>query len=263
MRLLGLGDAPAATIVMVAFVLLGDFRVYLLVFTLMTYAGARHEIRVADRSSPPATPCGGCRPGGRRRRRGDAGRAGGRGRRRRRAPRPQARSPSQSIWLVYELAFLAVALVLRAWVVPATRAGRRAAPAELPARRPRLRRGLLRPLGDGRRHHPRRLRRRLGASHASEPALLRVLGAVRVRFVLRAPVGIDEHVDPGLEIGVGAGGAGGARIADGAARRVVAEARVEERLRIGDERVYPGASAAARTASGRSARRIEVSSSPA
>ena len=41
MRVLGLADAPIATIVMVAFVLLGDFRVYLLLFTLMTHAGRR------------------------------------------------------------------------------------------------------------------------------------------------------------------------------------------------------------------------------
>jgi hypothetical protein len=48
MRLLGVADAPIATVVMVTFVLLGDFRVYLLVFTLMTHAGARHDHRVAD-----------------------------------------------------------------------------------------------------------------------------------------------------------------------------------------------------------------------
>jgi hypothetical protein len=120
MRLLGLGDAPAATIVMVAFVLLGDFRVYLLVFTLMTYAGARHDTRVADpvyaaRDALRLVPT-------------RAAVAAALATlivpivafsvdRALRVRHPDL--PAQSLWLVYELAFLAGALVLRAWVVPA------------------------------------------------------------------------------------------------------------------------------------------------
>ena len=130
LRLLGVGDAPVATIVMVAFVLLGDFRVYLLVFTLMTYAGTRHDTRVADpvfaardalRLLPPQAA-------------GAAALAtlvvplvavGVDATLRSRLPN----LPTQSIWLVYELAFLVVALGLRSWVVPA----------RVPAAEPRLR----------------------------------------------------------------------------------------------------------------------------
>ncbi len=130
MRVLGLADQPIATVVMVAFVLLGDFRVYLLVFVLMTHAGARHDARVADpllatrdalRVVPPraavaallatlvvpivaVTVEAGLRT---------------------RVPHP----PAQSIWLAYELAFLVVALVLRQWIVPA----------RVPGTEPRLR----------------------------------------------------------------------------------------------------------------------------
>jgi hypothetical protein len=130
MRLLGLGDTPAATVVTLAFVLLGDFRVYLLLFTLMSYAGAGHERRVSDpvaaaREALQLLP-----------------------------PRAavaaalatlivpltaaaveaalRARDPSlppQTIWLVYELAFLAMTIALGTWLVPA----------RVPASRPRLR----------------------------------------------------------------------------------------------------------------------------
>jgi hypothetical protein len=129
MRLVGAADAPLATVVAVAFVLLGDFRVYLLVFTLMTYAGTRHDRRVADpftatrdalRIVPPravvaaalamlvvpAVAFGADTV--------------------LRARYPQL--PSQSIWLAYELAFLVVALALRSWIVPA----------RVPAATPRL-----------------------------------------------------------------------------------------------------------------------------
>lgn len=120
LRVLGVADAPIATVVMVAFVLLGDFRVYLLVFTLMTHAGAVHDARVADPVSATR----------------DALRlvptraavaaalatlvvplvaVGAEAVVRARVASP----PAQSIWLAYELAFLAVALVLRQWVVPA------------------------------------------------------------------------------------------------------------------------------------------------
>lgn len=129
MRLLGVADAPVATIVMVAFVLLGDFRVYLLLFTLMTHAGPRHDHRVADplyatrdalRMIPPRAAVGAALAtlvvpivavsieGGLR------------------ARYPEL--PAQAIWLIYELAFLTVALVLRTWIVPA----------RVPAATPRL-----------------------------------------------------------------------------------------------------------------------------
>ena len=130
LRALGVADAPIATVVMVAFVLLGDFRVYLLVFTLMTFAGTRHDARVADpvyaardalRLVPPraalaaalatlVVPIVAVTV--------DASL---------RSRNPQL--PAQSIWLAYELAFLAAALVLRQVIVPA-----RVPPAE-----PRLR----------------------------------------------------------------------------------------------------------------------------
>ncbi|MCC6763803.1 MAG: hypothetical protein IT293_03990 [Deltaproteobacteria bacterium] len=119
LRVLGVADAPVATAVMVAFVLLGDFRVYLLVFALMTHAGAQHDARVADpvfatrdalRLVPPraalaaalatlVVPL-------------VAVAAEALVRTRVAAP------PAQSIWLAYELAFLVVALALRQWVVP-------------------------------------------------------------------------------------------------------------------------------------------------
>jgi hypothetical protein len=119
LRVLDLADAPIATAVMVAFVLLGDFRVYLLVFTLMTHAGTRHDARVADpvfatrdalRRVPPRAALAAA---------GatlvvplvaltvDAGI---------RARVPTA--PTQIIWLVYELAFLVVALAIRHWLIP-------------------------------------------------------------------------------------------------------------------------------------------------
>ena len=167
MRALGLADAPIATIVMVAFVLLGDFRVYLLVFTLMTYAGTRHDARVADPRLRGARRAA-AGAAARRARRGarDARRADRRRRRRGRAPRRAIPNlPAQSIWLAYELAFLVVALVLRNVDRAGARAGRRAPPPQLSPHRPHLRRGLLRALGDRRRADPRRHRRRLGAPH--------------------------------------------------------------------------------------------------
>lgn len=130
LRELALADTPAATVVMVAFVLLGDFRVYLLVFTLMTFAGTRHDARVADpvfaardalRLVPPraalaaalatlVVPVVAAVTDGALR-----------------AHDPTL--PSQVLWLVYELAFLVVAIVLREGVVPA----------RVPASEPRLR----------------------------------------------------------------------------------------------------------------------------
>jgi hypothetical protein len=130
LRALGVADAPIATVVMVAFVLLGDFRVYLLVFTLMTFAGTRHDARVADpvyaardalRLVPPraalaaalatlVVPIVAVTVEGALRSRNPS-------------------LPAQSIWLAYEIAFLVAALVLRSVIVPA-----RVPPAE-----PRLR----------------------------------------------------------------------------------------------------------------------------
>jgi len=137
MRILGLADTPTATVVMVAFVILGDFRVYLLLFTLLSHAGERHDDRVADpvlaardalRLVPPRAALA-------------AGlasvvvplvaygtdtalRAG------------DPRLPAQTIWLAYEVAFLAVALVLRNALVPA----------RVPVSEPRLRSYLRRVL---------------------------------------------------------------------------------------------------------------------
>ena len=130
MRLLGLGDAPAATMVMVAFVLLGDFRVYLLLFTLMTYAGVRHDTRVAD---PVSATRDALQPVPTRAAMAAAlatlivpiVAVGVDAALRARDPN----LPAQSIWLVYEVAFLVVALGLRAWAVPA----------RVPAAEPRLR----------------------------------------------------------------------------------------------------------------------------
>jgi len=120
LRVLGIADQPSATAVMIAFVLLGDFRVYLLVFTLMTFAGTRHDARVADpvyaardalRLVPPR-----------------AALAAALATlivpvvavtidRALRANDPSL--PGQVIWLVYELAFLVAAIVLREVIVPA------------------------------------------------------------------------------------------------------------------------------------------------
>ncbi len=120
LRVLGLADAPLATIVTVVFVLLGDFRIYLLVFALMAHAGARHDARVADPVfatrdalrlvAPRAalTALGATLVVPLVALAGDAGI---------RAVAPNA--PAETIWLVYELAFLLVALALRAWAVPA------------------------------------------------------------------------------------------------------------------------------------------------
>lgn len=117
LRLLGVAEAPIATAVLIAFVLLGDFRVYLLIFTLMSYAGMRRATRTADplHATRDALRLVSPRPvliaalatlivpivaftldGWLRARRPDL--------------------PAQSIWLIYELAFLTVAIALRVWV---------------------------------------------------------------------------------------------------------------------------------------------------
>lgn len=129
LRLLGVADAPIATAVMVAFVLLGDFRVYLLVFGLLAYAGPRRAARAADplhaardtmRVVPPRAVLA-------------AGLAtlvvpvvAGLVDAFLRTRNPGL--PSQTIWLLYELAFVAVAAVMLVRLVPA----------RVPAAEPRL-----------------------------------------------------------------------------------------------------------------------------
>ena len=123
LRWLGLADGTLATVVMVAFVLLGDFRVFLLVLFLAARAsspsagaGAAREARSLPRVAGEAALWTLVVPvvavGGNAALRALAGDL-----------------PSQSIWLVYELAFVAMALVLRRAVVPA----------RVPAERPHVR----------------------------------------------------------------------------------------------------------------------------
>jgi hypothetical protein len=129
LRLLGVADAPVATAVMVAFVLLGDFRVYLLVFGLLAYAGPRRSARAADplhaardtlRVVPPraalaaalatlVVPIVAGLVDAFLRSRDPA-------------------LPSQTIWLIYELAFLTVAVAMLVELVPS----------RVPAAEPRL-----------------------------------------------------------------------------------------------------------------------------
>ena len=129
LRLLGVADAPIATDVLVAFVLLGDFRVYLLVFGLLAYAGPRRATRAADplhaardalrvvppraafaaAAATPVVPIVAWAVDGFLRSRNPG-------------------LPSQTLWLIYELAFLAVAVTMVAWLVPA----------RVPAAEPRL-----------------------------------------------------------------------------------------------------------------------------
>ena len=98
--------------------------------------------------------------------------------------------PEQVLWLIYEMR------LRRRW----RSGGERAC---VPARRPLAHRYLravlayvavvLRALGAGRRAHPRGLRRGLGAARDPEPALLRVLGAGRLGAVLLAAVRLDQQ----------------------------------------------------------------------
>jgi hypothetical protein len=130
MRSLGLAGTPAATAVMVAFVLLGDFRIYLLVFTLMTHAGTGHDARVADpvlaaRDALRLMPWRAALAAALATLVVPLVAVGVEAAVRSRSPS----LPEQTLWLAYELAFLAAALVLREVVVPA-----RVPPAE-----PRLR----------------------------------------------------------------------------------------------------------------------------
>lgn len=108
LRSLGLADGVLPTIVMVSFVLLGDFRVFLLVLFLATpeARGLRRVAREAALWTLVVPLVAVSVEAGLRTLADDL--------------------PSQSIWLVYELAFLAMALVLREVVVPARVAAERA-----------------------------------------------------------------------------------------------------------------------------------------
>jgi len=105
-RALGLADSAVATVVMVAFVLLGDFRVFLLVFALAAPA------RPLDRAGVLAAA-------------GEAARwtlvvpVVALALDRVALPALVGPLPSQSIWLVYELCFLVLALLLRERLLPA------------------------------------------------------------------------------------------------------------------------------------------------
>ena len=102
LRWLGLADRPGAMVVVFFFVLLGDFRVFVLVFGLEAIRSGRGLTRAFIEASAwtflvpvstfvvhrALTSMGG----------------------------PQ---PAQALWLVYELGFLVVVSVMRAWVVPA------------------------------------------------------------------------------------------------------------------------------------------------
>ena len=166
MRVLGLADTPTATAVMIAFVLLGDFRIYLLIFTLMSQpararrAGRRSVLATRDaiRLVPPRAALaaalatlvvplvtvaidGALAPASRLFRGSRSG--------------SSTSSPSWS-WR---------SCSVRSW----SETGPGTAPRlrYLPPPRARVRHRLLRALGDGRRAHPRRHRPRLGAPHDS------------------------------------------------------------------------------------------------
>jgi hypothetical protein len=120
MRALGLADGPVPTIVMVAFVLLGDFRVFLLVLALAAYGRAEATgaarapglLRLAAEAALwtlPVPVVAVAVEAVLRALRDDV--------------------PAQSIWLVYELAFLVMALGMRQVLVPS----------RVPAEQPRLR----------------------------------------------------------------------------------------------------------------------------
>ena len=113
LRAAGLADGAGATAVMLLFVLLGDFRVFLLVFFLAARDGrlgrALGEAALWTLAVPLFTVVA------------NAG-----------LERWIPDRPPQSIWLIYELAFLALALFLRQRVVPA----------RVPGDRPALRRYL-------------------------------------------------------------------------------------------------------------------------
>jgi hypothetical protein len=106
LRWLGLAEGPAATAVMLAFVLLGDFRVFLLVLGLAAAGSKTAAPRALGRAAAEAVlwtlvvpVAAGLAHAGARALAGDL--------------------PAQSLWLVYELGFAAMALYLRAAVVPA------------------------------------------------------------------------------------------------------------------------------------------------
>jgi len=120
LRLLAVRDPRVATGVMLAFVLLGDFRVYLLVFGLLAYAGPRRAARATDplhaardtlRVVPPRAALA-------------AALAtlvvptvAGLVDRLLRSRHPGL--PAQTVWLIYELAFFCVAVGMLVRLVPA------------------------------------------------------------------------------------------------------------------------------------------------
>ncbi len=111
-RALGIADGPGGTAVLLLFVLLGDFRVYLLVFGLIAIAAGRRWTAAIGPAAGwtcvvPVVAYG-----------ADAV-----------LRAAVAGLDPNSIWLVYELLFTAVALVLRARLVPA----------RVPSTQPRLR----------------------------------------------------------------------------------------------------------------------------
>jgi hypothetical protein len=119
-RLLGIAEGVGGTALMLLFVLLGDFRVYLLVFAVIAIAAGRRWTSAVGGAAAwtfvvPIAAYG-----------IDAG-----------LRTVVARPDPNSIWLVYELLFVGVALALRARLVPA-----RVSPAQ-PAVRAFLRAALL------------------------------------------------------------------------------------------------------------------------
>jgi hypothetical protein len=113
LRWLGVGGGWLQTVVMIVFVLLGDFRVFLLLLALLAYTRDDPRLpRVAGEAALWTLAVPLVAVSGEAALRSVAGDV-----------------PAQSIWLVYELAFVAMALLWRQVVVPA----------RVPADRPRLR----------------------------------------------------------------------------------------------------------------------------
>ncbi len=101
LRWLGVADAPAATFVVFLLVLLGDFRVFLLVLGLAAARAGRGVARAAVESAvwtlvvPLATLV-----------------------LHRALTAATGELPAQSLWLIYEVGFVAIALVFRERIVP-------------------------------------------------------------------------------------------------------------------------------------------------
>ena len=251
-RALGIADEPARRPpCWCSFVLLGDFRVYLLLFGLLAIARGRALERRR---------CGAPRL--------DAARSGGRlhaqrarcTRRCRRLPIPNRSGSSTSRCSPPSRC------VLRARLVAArVAAGAARRCARICAQSLAYVAAVLRRSGRWRTADPdRRSRRRLAAAHRAQPALLRVLGPVRVLRVLLAPVRSRPARRPRRR---GSLGARGRRRARGSpttplglcARRL----GIEDRLRIGADVEQPRLPARRGGRVGTQPSRIEVSNSPA